>query len=153
MKDSETVKDYSNKLLSIANKVRLLGSEFLDSRIVQKILVTVPERFKATISALENTEDLSRVSLTEFLNALQTQEQRRLLRSEGSEGALAARAQFNQGGKGKKNEKCKKGSSCSDSPNTSKGTKSDFPPCKHYGRKGHPPFKCWRKPDQQCEKC
>ncbi|KAA3486414.1 Retrovirus-related Pol polyprotein from transposon TNT 1-94 [Gossypium australe] len=36
MKDSETFKGYSDKLLSIANKVRLLGFEFLDSRLAQK---------------------------------------------------------------------------------------------------------------------
>ena len=76
------------------------------------------------------------------------------MRSEGFvEGALAARAQSSQGGKEKKNEKNKKGNSSFDSPNTSKGTKFDFPHCKHYGRKGHPPSKCWRMPDQQLEKC
>ena len=37
----ETVKEYSNKLLSIANKIKLLGSDFAYSRIVEKILVTV----------------------------------------------------------------------------------------------------------------
>ena len=55
MKESETIKEYANKLLSIANKVRLLGSEFSDSRIVQKILVTAPEKFEASIASLENT--------------------------------------------------------------------------------------------------
>lgn len=154
MKDSETVKEYSDKLLNIANKVRLLGSEFPDSRLVQKILVTVPERFEATISSLENTKDLSKISLAELLNALQAQEQRRLMRSEGSvEGALPAKVQSNQGDKGKKKQKNKKENSGSYSPSINGGTKSDFPPCKHCGRKGHPPFKCWRRPDQQCEKC
>ncbi|KAL9447902.1 hypothetical protein AB3S75_015391 [Citrus x aurantiifolia] len=71
MKDSETIKDYSDRLLSIANKVRLLGYEFTDSRIVQKILVTVPERYEATITTFENTKDLSKISLAELLNALQ----------------------------------------------------------------------------------
>ena len=66
------------------------------------------------------------------------------MRSEGSlEGALLARIQPNQRGKGKKN---------SYSLDTSGGTKYDFPPCKHYGRKGHPPLKCWRRLDQRCEK-
>ena len=32
MKESETVKEYSSKLLGIANKVRSLGFEFVDSR-------------------------------------------------------------------------------------------------------------------------
>lgn len=38
MKDSETFREYCNKLLSIANKVRLIDSEFLDSRLVQNFL-------------------------------------------------------------------------------------------------------------------
>lgn len=32
MKDSESLKDYNDKLLGITNKVKLLGIEFLDSR-------------------------------------------------------------------------------------------------------------------------
>jgi len=62
LKESETIKEYANKLLSIANKVRLLGSNFSDSRIVEKILVIVPEIFKATITSLENTKDLSKLT-------------------------------------------------------------------------------------------
>uniref|UniRef100_M1BDW7 Uncharacterized protein n=1 Tax=Solanum tuberosum TaxID=4113 RepID=M1BDW7_SOLTU len=42
MKESETVKEYSDRLLGIVNKVRLLGTEFKDTRIVEKVLVTVP---------------------------------------------------------------------------------------------------------------
>jgi len=45
MKESETIKEYSNKLLRIANKIKLLGKEFLDSRLVEKILVTMLERY------------------------------------------------------------------------------------------------------------
>ena len=74
MKESETIKEYANKLLSIANKVRLLGSEFFDSRIVEKILVTVPERFEATITSLEKTKDMSKLTLAELVNVLQAQE-------------------------------------------------------------------------------
>jgi len=46
MKESESVKEYSDRLLSIANKVRLLGYVLKDSRIVEKLLVTVPEGLK-----------------------------------------------------------------------------------------------------------
>jgi len=27
------------------------------------------------------------------------------------------------------------------------------PPCKHCNKLGHPPFKCWRRPDAKCNKC
>jgi len=48
MKESDSIKECSNTLLSIAKKVRLLGTAFSDSRIVEKILVTVPERYEAS---------------------------------------------------------------------------------------------------------
>nr|KYP39847.1 hypothetical protein KK1_038839 [Cajanus cajan] len=79
MKEIETIKQYSDKLLVIANKVLLL-TQFLDSRIVEKNLVTIPERYEASIAALENTKDLSKITLTEVLHALQGLEQRRLMR-------------------------------------------------------------------------
>ena len=70
IKEFETIKDYSYRLLSIANKVRLLGSKLNDSRIVEKILVTVPERYEAIVTILENTKDLSKISLAKLLNSL-----------------------------------------------------------------------------------
>ena len=69
MQESETIKEYSDRLLGIANKVRLLGSDFADSRIVEKILVTVPEKYEASITTLENTKDLSKITLAEVLHA------------------------------------------------------------------------------------
>ncbi|XP_022925452.1 disease resistance protein RGA2-like [Cucurbita moschata] len=83
MKESELVKEYFDRLLSVANKVRLLGYVLGDSKIVEKLLVTVLEKFKAIITTLENTKDLSNISLTELLNALQAQEQMRSMRQEG----------------------------------------------------------------------
>jgi hypothetical protein len=74
MKELETIKDYFDRLLDIINKVRLLGTNFSDSRIVQKILVTVPEKFEATISSIENSKDVSSITLAELLNALQALE-------------------------------------------------------------------------------
>ena len=80
MKESQTIKDYIEQLLTIANKVRLLGKEFSDERVVQKIFVTLPEKYEATISSFENSKDLSSITLAKLLNALQALEQRRLMR-------------------------------------------------------------------------
>ncbi|XP_016544182.2 uncharacterized protein LOC107844232 [Capsicum annuum] len=103
MKETETIKYYFERLLNIANRLRLFGSVFNDSRIVEKILVTVSERFEATITTLENTKDLSKITLAELLIALQAQEQRKVMRDEGNiEGALFAKPQ--DGGKNKKNK-------------------------------------------------
>jgi len=74
MKKSETIKEYSNKLLGIANKIKLLGKEFPNSRLVEKILVTVPKRYGASITSLEKTKDLSIITLIEVIHALQAQD-------------------------------------------------------------------------------
>jgi hypothetical protein len=58
MKEFEIIKEYLDRLLEIANKIRLLGFELSDSRIVEKIFVTVPKRYEATVTTLENTKDL-----------------------------------------------------------------------------------------------
>ena len=103
VKETKTIKDYSERLVNIANRVRLLGSVFNDSRIGEKILVTVPERFEATITTLKDTKDLSKITFTGLLNALEAQEQRRVMREVGNtEGALSAKPQ--DGGKNKKKE-------------------------------------------------
>jgi len=92
MKESETVKDYTDKSLGIANKIRLLGGDFANSRIVENFLVTVPKRYEASIVSLENTKDLSKITLAEVVHALQAQEQRRLMREDRVvEGALQAK--------------------------------------------------------------
>ena len=92
MKESETIKEYANKLLSIANQVRLLGFEFSNSRIVQKILLTAPKKFEASIASLENTKDPSKITLAELVSAMQSQELRRLMRQDSAiEGALPAK--------------------------------------------------------------
>ncbi|KAL6990741.1 hypothetical protein U1Q18_052532 [Sarracenia purpurea var. burkii] len=103
MKETENIKDYADKLLNIVNKVRLLGKDFPDERIVQKILVTVPEKYESKISSLEESKDLSTMSLGELVNALQAQEQRRLMRQEETvHGAFRAKAQ--NSGEGKDNK-------------------------------------------------
>ena len=31
--------------------------------------------------------------------------------------------------------------------------KGNYPPCKHCGKIGHAPFKCWRRLEAKCSKC
>jgi len=69
MKECETVKD-PNKLLGIVNNVKLCEKEFLEFRLIQKIMVTVSERYETSITSLENTKDLSIITLTKVIHAL-----------------------------------------------------------------------------------
>ncbi|RVX18179.1 Retrovirus-related Pol polyprotein from transposon RE1 [Vitis vinifera] len=146
MRESDAVKDYAAQLLSIADKVRLLGKEFSNEKIVQKILVTLPEKYETTISSLENSKDLSTISLTELLHSLEVVEQRRLMRQgDTAEGAFQARMQKNAG---HKNGKVNNNKSCGN--NQKNGV---FPPCPHCKKTNHSPQKCWWRPDVKCNKC
>jgi hypothetical protein len=60
----KTIKEYSNRLLSIVNKVRLHGTKFTNSRIVEKILEMMSKRYEASIITLENMKDMSKTTLT-----------------------------------------------------------------------------------------
>ena len=129
MKESETIKEYSNKLVGIVNKIKWLGKEFPDSRLVEKIMVTVPKRYEASITFLGNTKDLFTTTLTEVIHALQAQEQRRLMREDhvAVEGNLNKRNKYN---------------------NT-----QVFSSCPHCKKKGHQPNWCWWRPYVKCHKC
>nr|XP_027118771.1 uncharacterized protein LOC113736014 [Coffea arabica] len=82
MKDKENIKEYSDRLLNVVNKITLIGEQLPDSRVVEKVLVSLPERFEAKISSLEDSRDLSQMTLPELINALEAQEQRRAIRTE-----------------------------------------------------------------------
>ena len=84
MKETETIKDYSDKLLDVVNKVKLLGKDLSGEWIVQKILVTLSEKSESKISLLEEFKDLLSISLAVLVNALQAQKQRKMMRKEES---------------------------------------------------------------------
>ncbi|KAF9684932.1 hypothetical protein SADUNF_Sadunf03G0001800 [Salix dunnii] len=127
-------------------------------KIVEKILVTVPEKYEASITTLKNTKDLCKITLAELLNALQAQEQRRLMRQDHiAEGALPTKHQNHYKDKRKfiKKFQASINEATSSTRNQGKGRNSNkgYPPCKHCGRTGHPTFKCWKRPDAIYNKC
>lgn len=84
MAEAETVKEYASKLLDTVNKIRLLEEDFEERRVVEKMLVSLPARFEAKISAIEETYNLKTLSVAELLGKLQTLEQRTALREANS---------------------------------------------------------------------
>ncbi|KAA3487147.1 laccase-2-like [Gossypium australe] len=112
--------------MATVNNIRLLGEEFNKIKIVEKV-TTLLEKYESKISSLEDSRDLSTISLLEFIKALYAQEQRRInILEEHSEGAFQAKS--NDGSslsyKGKKPWSKKK-----ERPKIDAGKK--FPPCVH----------------------
>ncbi|XP_040940040.1 uncharacterized protein [Gossypium hirsutum] len=82
MKESETVKQYADRIMATVNNIRLLGDDFSDQKVVEKVITTLPEKYESKISSLEDSRDLSTIPLTDLINALYAQEQRRANRME-----------------------------------------------------------------------
>ena len=70
-------------MLGIINKIKLLSKECLDSRLVEKTLVTMVERYKASIILLGKLQGSVTITLTKLLHILQVQEQQRLKKEDG----------------------------------------------------------------------
>ncbi|KAK5840208.1 hypothetical protein PVK06_009095 [Gossypium arboreum] len=46
MKENETVKQYSEKIIVVVNNIRLLSDQFSYSRVVEKVITTLLERYE-----------------------------------------------------------------------------------------------------------
>ncbi|KAH1031715.1 hypothetical protein J1N35_043889 [Gossypium stocksii] len=68
--------------MAIVNSIRLLGDGFSDRRIVEKVIITLLDKYESKISSLEDSRDLSTISLFERINALYAQEQKRTSKQE-----------------------------------------------------------------------
>ncbi|XP_047266231.1 uncharacterized protein LOC124897303 [Capsicum annuum] len=70
MKEGDTVKEYSAELLKIVSKIRLFGETFPYSKVVEKMMISLPARFESKILAI----DLKTLSIAELIRKLQAQE-------------------------------------------------------------------------------
>ncbi|WJZ92852.1 hypothetical protein VitviT2T_011827 [Vitis vinifera] len=142
MKDDESVKDYSGRLMDVVNQMRLLGEAFTDQKVVEKIMVSVPQKFEAKISAIEESCDLQTLTIVELTSKLHAQEQRVLMRGDkATEGAFQANHKGKNSGnlQGKKFFKNNKGKVEGFS------RKGKFPSCFHCRRTNHAEKDCWNK--------
>lgn len=142
MKESQTIKEYTGKVMGVVNQIRLLGESFPDGKVVEKIMVSIPQKFEAKISAIEESCNLQTLTMAELTSKLEAQEQRTSMRNEEiSETALQAsqsnRGYKNQAGKSfSKNYKGKK-------ENYPKNGNSSF--CSICKKKNHVEKDCWFK--------
>ncbi|XP_074373697.1 uncharacterized protein LOC141714052 [Apium graveolens] len=130
MKEKDTIQDYYDNLMGVINKMRLMEEDVPDSKIVEKLFVSLPERFESKLSSLEDSKDISELSLSELINSLQAQEQRRAMRNKETENAV-------EGAFLAKTQK----------------QKIKFTQCGHCKKNGHEEKDCWNKERPKCFKC
>ncbi|GMP90130.1 hypothetical protein CsSME_00041397 [Camellia sinensis var. sinensis] len=74
MKDSETFDEFYAKLSDIVNSSFNLGEKISESKIVGKILRSLPDRFQPKVTAIEEAQDVDNLKLDQLVGNLQTYE-------------------------------------------------------------------------------
>ena len=74
MDEDESFDEFYAKLKDIVNLVFNLGETILEPKVVRKVLRSLPKRFHAKITAIEESKDIGSIPLTELVGNLQTYE-------------------------------------------------------------------------------
>ena len=74
MDEDESFDEFYAKLKDIVNSAFNLRETILEPKIVRKVLRSLPKRFHAKITAIEESKDIDKIPLTELVGNLQTYE-------------------------------------------------------------------------------
>ena len=70
MEEDESVDEFYAKLKDIVNSVLNLGETIPEPKIVRKVLKSLPEKFHAKITAIEESKDIDKIPLIELVGNL-----------------------------------------------------------------------------------
>ena len=84
MKENENLNEFSSKFMELVNQMKSYGEEISDKRIVEKLLISLPNKFDPIVAVIEETKDLSLLCVQELFGSLKAYEQRLLRHSEKS---------------------------------------------------------------------
>ena len=70
MKELESVDQYITQVMNIVNQLRMNGEELLDQKVVEKFLRTLPKKFDHVVVAIEESKDLSQLSVDQLMGSL-----------------------------------------------------------------------------------
>lgn len=70
MNEGDNITVFIDKLIDLGNQLRVHGKEKLDYQIVQKIFISLPERFDNILVVMEQTKYLTSLSVIELIETL-----------------------------------------------------------------------------------
>ena len=165
MKDSESIKDYFSRVIDVVNHMKTYGENIIDKRIVEKILISLPEKYEYIVAAIAESKDLSTLSMQQLMSSLLSHEQRRLWNIDQSvENAFQSKLNL------KSQPFSKKKDAISDSKRQDSAKEDDSskreernkqgkafnnsrPPCKICKKTNHDTSKCWHRGKPKCYHC
>ena len=74
MSEDESFDSFYSKLNEVVNGKFKLGDKMEDSKVVRKILRSLPESFHAKVTVIEESKDLDKIKVQELVGSLQTYE-------------------------------------------------------------------------------
>ncbi|XP_017972588.1 PREDICTED: uncharacterized protein LOC108661177 [Theobroma cacao] len=157
MKENQPVGEFVEDLMKLVNQSKLMGDSLIDLKVVEKIMLSLPERFEPTITYLEQVKDIIELSISDLVSALEADEQRKAARrDERVDHALAARAKDKapvdpsfKKNSNENREKDKAGTAAGRSQNK----KGKFPVCPYCKKRNHSEAYCWFRPGVKCNAC
>lgn len=75
VKSGESIQEYFSRV-TVINQMRTYGEDIEDVKVVQKILRSIPTKFDHVVAAIEESKNLSVISINELMGSLQAHEQR-----------------------------------------------------------------------------
>ncbi|KAK2372699.1 ARM REPEAT PROTEIN INTERACTING WITH ABF2 [Trifolium repens] len=156
MKESQTRKDNYTKIKELVSQMRSYGDNILDKRIVEKILISIPRKYNAIVTTIEQTNDLSTLSVTELIASLEAYEQRLSRHDDNTvenvfQSKLKLRSHDKRYG-GKKNGR-ENSRNEGNSRNFSKENQDEYPSCGICKRTNHVEKYCRWHRKEQCRYC
>ncbi|XP_074290612.1 uncharacterized protein LOC141617326 [Silene latifolia] len=146
MRENEDIQTYTSRVTEIVNQMKIYGEDITDTRIVQKILATLTKKFDMIVTVIEESRDLSKLTVTELLGSLLAYDQKFKTGESSSEDA------FKSSHKEKRSGGWKKKSDDGGNKQMSQ-SKGKFPPCGICGKNNHAEKNCFFKGKPQCHHC
>ncbi|XP_022961422.1 uncharacterized protein LOC111462003 [Cucurbita moschata] len=76
MKNEENIDDYFGRVMAVSNKMRSNKEDMLDSKIVEKILRTLTDKFTYVVVSIEESKDIGKMMIDELQSSLSVHEEK-----------------------------------------------------------------------------
>ncbi|KAK4433557.1 hypothetical protein Salat_1118000 [Sesamum alatum] len=84
MKDYENIQEYQTRVIEIINQMRMYDEKVTDQLVVEKILISLIEKYEYVVAAIVKSKDLTTLTIQKLIRSLQAHEKRRFSQADES---------------------------------------------------------------------